>query len=106
MRVASWNCRQGFDAKAEFVDGLGVFAFGGHRVQPMAEPPVPQCPPWLLPLDVVGPAGERVARLLAVWTEAVLAALEPFVLRPAGATSSPGAKSAVMLDATGVRIDR
>jgi hypothetical protein len=49
------------------VKGLGVFGFGGWRLEP-AEEPVSL--PWILPLRVIGPAGDDTALLLAIWTVA------------------------------------
>ncbi len=47
--------------------GLGVFGFGGWRVEPAPEPtPLP----WVLPLRVLDPAGGETALLLAIWTVA------------------------------------
>lgn len=47
--------------------GLGVFAFGGWRTEPVDEE---QPLPWVLPVRVIDPGGVEVAILLAVWTVA------------------------------------
>lgn len=45
--------------------GLGVFGFGGWRVEPFAEErPLP----WVLPVRVIDPGGVEAVILLAVWT--------------------------------------
>ena len=47
--------------------GLGVFAFGGWRLEPAADPtPLP----WVLPVHLVDPAGNAAGLLLALWTVA------------------------------------
>jgi hypothetical protein len=45
--------------------GLGVYAFGGWQVEPVAGAPEL---PWVLPLRLSGPDGGEVATLLSVWT--------------------------------------
>lgn len=47
--------------------GLGVFGFGGWRLD-WVDSAIEL--PWLLPLGIRDPAGERVALLLAIWTVA------------------------------------
>ena len=45
--------------------GLGVFAFGGWRLDPVTGH---DGLPWVLPLRLIDPAGTGAALLLAVWT--------------------------------------
>lgn len=47
--------------------GLGVYAFGGWTLEPIVDRPDL---PWLLPLRLVDPAGQRVATVLAMWAVA------------------------------------